>query len=85
MENLTGVERLVKDDQIIVSKTDTKGRITYCNEIFMRIAGYKESELIGQPHNIVRHPAMPRCVFKLLWDTIDTGAEKAIYYEVVFK
>ncbi len=81
MENtgLTGVERLVKDDEIIVSKTDTKGRITYCNEGFMRIAGYRESELLGQPHNVVRHPAMPRCVFKMLWDTIESGKEIFAY------
>ena len=78
-QHLTGVERVVRDDEIIVSKTDTKGRITYCNDTFMKIAGYKESELIGQPHSIVRHPAMPRCAFKLVWDTIEAGKEVFAY------
>ncbi|MCB1538224.1 MAG: PAS domain-containing protein, partial [Alphaproteobacteria bacterium] len=62
-----------------VSKTDLKGRITYCNDVLMRIAGYSESELIGQPHSILRHKAMPRCVFKLLWDTIQAGHEIFAY------
>lgn len=81
MENrtLTGVERHFRDDELIVSKTDLQGRITYCNDVFMRVAGYKEAELLGKPHNIVRHPAMPRCVFKLLWDTIESGKEIFAY------
>lgn len=69
----TGIERILDTDDIIVSETDTKGIITYANNSFMRIAAYSEAELIGRPHNIVRHPSMPRCVFKLLWDTIATG------------
>ena len=73
--DLTGVERTFGADEIIVSKTDTKGRLTYVNQLFQTIADYKEDELIGQPHNIVRHPDMPRCVFKLLWDTISSGNE----------
>jgi len=77
--HLSGVERVVRDDEIIVSKTDTSGRITYCNDTFMALAGYKESELIGQPHSIIRHPAMPRCAFKLVWDTIETGKEVFAY------
>ncbi|MCW2307019.1 PAS domain-containing protein [Rhodobium gokarnense] len=63
------------DDDIIVSKTDLKGRITYANRVFLNVAGYSEKELIGQPHNIIRHPDMPRAVFKLLWDTIADGRE----------
>ncbi|BDY13119.1 PAS domain-containing protein [Hydrogenimonas cancrithermarum] len=54
----------------IVSKTDTKGVIEYGNDYFVQISGYKESELIGQPHNIIRHPDMPRIVFKMMWDRI---------------
>jgi PAS domain S-box-containing protein len=77
--HLTGVERVVRDDEIIVSKTDTTGRITYCNDTFMRLAGYTERELIGQPHSIIRHPAMPRCAFKLVWDTIQAGKEIFAY------
>jgi len=77
--DLTGVERTFGADEIIVSKTDTKGRLTYVNQLFQTIADYKEDELIGQPHNIVRHPDMPRCVFKLLWDTISSGNELFAY------
>ncbi|MDO8608191.1 MAG: PAS domain-containing protein [Phaeospirillum sp.] len=77
--HLSGTERTVRDDEIIVSKTDTKGRITYCNDTFMSLSGYKESELIGQPHSIIRHPAMPRCAFKLVWDTIESGKEVFAY------
>ncbi|HVI50187.1 MAG TPA: PAS domain-containing protein [Candidatus Sulfotelmatobacter sp.] len=81
MENrtLTGIERHFRDDELIVSKTDLQGRITYCNDVFMRMAGYKESELLDKPHSIVRHPDMPRCVFKLLWDTIESGKEIFAY------
>lgn len=63
------------DDEFIVSKTDTKGRITYCNRTFMRIAGYSEGELLHVQHNIVRHPDMPRGVFRFLWQTIEQGQE----------
>lgn len=58
------------DASNIVSKTDTKGIITYVNEEFCRISGYSEEELLGKPHNIVRHPDMPKEAFKNLWDTI---------------
>lgn len=58
------------DNQIIVSKTDTQSIITYCNATFISISGYQESELIGQPHNIIRHPEMPKGVYKMLWQTI---------------
>lgn len=68
--SLTGVERFFEDDEIIVSKTDPKGRITYANRVFQRISGFTERELLGKAHNIIRHPDMPRCVFKFLWDTI---------------
>lgn len=66
---------LLEDDEFIVSKTDLKGRITYCNRTFMRIAGYSERELLNSQHNIVRHPDMPRGVFRFLWDTIAQGKE----------
>ena len=75
----TGIERRFQEDEIIVSKTDPKGIITYANSVFCRVAGYTEAELVGQPHNIVRHPDMPRCVFKLLWDTIQSGQEIFAY------
>jgi len=57
----------------IVSETDEKGRITYANDYFKEVSGYTDEELIGQPHSIVRHPDMPRVVFKLLWETIKAG------------
>ncbi len=77
--HLTGVEKTFRSDEIIVSKTDTKGRIIYANEVFLRMAGFAEDEILGQPHSIIRHPDMPRCVFKLLWDTINSGSEIFAY------
>jgi PAS domain S-box-containing protein len=76
---LTGVERTFADNEFIVSMTDTKGVITYANDVFLRITGYKETEILGQQHNIIRHPDMPRCVFKFLWDTISSGNEVLAY------
>jgi PAS domain S-box-containing protein len=75
----TNVEVFFDADDIIVSKTDLKGRITYANKVFVDVCGYSEAELIGQPHSIVRHPDMPRCVFKLLWDTLEQGREIFAY------
>ena len=68
-------ERKLRVEDFIVSKTDPSGRITYCNRVFMEIAGYAESELLGQQHNIIRHPDMPRVVFHLLWQTLSNGRE----------
>jgi len=76
---VTGVERQFGDDEIIVSKTDMKGRLTYCNDVFLRLADYTEQECLGQPHSMIRHPDMPRCIFKLLWDTIADGKEIFAY------
>ena len=76
---LTGVERRFPDSEIIVTKTDTRGWITYANEVFCDISGYSEAEALGQPHSIIRHPDMPRCVFKLLWDTIEARQEIFAY------
>jgi len=72
---LTGVARTFPNDQMIVTKTDPKGRITYANEIFIDISGYSEDELLGQPHSMIRHPDMPRAVFKLLWDRLNAQEE----------
>lgn len=57
----------------IVSKTDLKGIITYANKIFCEVAQYEESELVGKPHNIIRHPDMPKAAFKDMWETIQSG------------
>ncbi|MBU0719955.1 PAS domain S-box protein [bacterium] len=70
-------EILINDKQMIVSQTDAGGRITYVNDVFCSIAGYKRDELMGKNHNIIRHPDVPRAVFKLLWDTLHSG--QAIY------
>lgn len=75
----TGRETSFGEDEIIVSKTDLKGRISYCNNVFIRIARYPEAQLIGAPHSIIRHPDMPRSVFKLLWDTIEAKHEIFAY------
>lgn len=75
----TGREKTFRPDQIIVSKTDPQGRLTYVNPLFVEISGYTEAELIGKPHNIIRHPDMPRSVFRLLWDRIASGEEIFAY------
>lgn len=59
-------------DQYVLSETDDRGIIIYANDVFCELAGYKREELIGQPHNIVRHPDMPRIAFKGLWDDVST-------------
>ena len=75
----TGVERFFSERDLIVSKTDTRGRITYANNIFRDIAGFDGKALENAPHSLIRHPDMPRCVFKLLWDTIEAGGEIFAY------
>ncbi len=75
----------LKPNDFIVSKTDLKGKITYCNQIFMQLAKYSEEELIGAPHNIVRHPDMPRIVFKLLWDRVQNKEEIFAYVKNLSK
>lgn len=74
-----GDELSFKETLFIVSKTDLKGRITYANDLFITMCEYSEDELIGAPHNILRHKDMPRAVFKLLWDTIQAGEEIFAY------
>ena len=60
------------DDLYLLSETDDKGIVTYASESFCKIANIKVSDLLGQPHNIVRHPDMPRVAFKSLWDDIQS-------------
>ena len=67
---VTQNEIVMRDDQMIVSKTDLKGQITYINRDFLDISGFTEAELIGQPHNIVRHPDMPSEAYTDLWRTL---------------
>ena len=75
----TGVERTFGPDELIVSKTDLRGRITYANDVFMRVSRYEEHELIGMPHNIVRHPDTPRALFGYVWKTVQSGEEVFAY------
>jgi PAS domain S-box-containing protein len=81
----TNREVMFDDDTIIVSKTDTKGKITYCNEIFMEVSGYEEEELLDRPHSILRHPDMPKAIFKLLWDSIQSKNEINAYVKNLCK
>ncbi len=78
-QSLTGVERFFDDNEIIVSKTDLKGRLTYVNDVFLKLASYTEQECLGEPHSKIRNPSMPRCIFKLLWDSIQDGREIFAY------
>jgi len=71
--------REMNENDFIVSKTDTKGRLTYVNKIFIDMAEYTEEELLGKPHNIVRHPDMPKTIFKLLWNRIQNKEEIFAY------
>jgi aerotaxis receptor len=67
------IQTQVPEDEVIVSRTNLDGIITYANEIFAHISGYKAQELIGKSHAIIRHPDMPMSVFKELWETIKRG------------
>jgi len=78
-------EKVLNEDDFIVSKTDLKGRITYGNKIFIKISGYSENELIGAPHSILRHPDMPKIVFKLLWERIQNKQEIFAYVKNLCK
>lgn len=78
-------EKVLGEDDFIVSKTDLKGVITYGNRIFIQISGYSEQELLGAPHSILRHPDMPRSVFKLLWDAIQSKQEICAYVKNLAK
>ena len=63
------------ENEFIVSKTDLKGTLTYVNRTFMKVADFSTVELLGKPHNIIRHPDMPRGAFRLLWETLQSGNE----------
>ena len=67
------IETEVPENEIIISRTDMKGNITYINETFAHISGYEPEELIGKPHNVIRHPDMPKSAFADLWNTLKAG------------
>jgi len=75
MTELLDREIVLDEDTIIVSETDKKGRILYANDDFCKICGYTKDELIGKPHNIIRHPDMPKAAFEVMWDTIKDGRQ----------
>ncbi len=72
---LTGKEIKLDPSDILVSKTDPTGIITYANDVFIKVSGFTEKDLLGVQHSLVRHPDMPRALFKLIWDTIKSGQE----------
>src|SRR5690349_21243074 len=74
-----GVERTFGENELIVSKTDPRGVITYGNDVFLRVSALPEAQAVGSPHNVIRHPDMPRAVFKLLWDTLEQRREIFAY------
>jgi len=67
------IETVVPENELIISRTDLKGIITYANDTFAQISGFSVDELVGQPHNIVRHPDMPKRAFKGMWDKLKSG------------
>ncbi|HRM95332.1 MAG TPA: PAS domain-containing protein, partial [Alicycliphilus sp.] len=67
---VSGQEYPFPSGHTLVSTTDTKGRILYCNPMFIEVSGYSREELLGQPHNIVRHPDMPEEAYRDMWQTI---------------
>ncbi len=81
----TNEEITFAHDEIIVSKTDLKGHLTYTNDVFCRVAEMSTNEVLGAPHSIIRHPDMPRAVFKLLWETIEQGKEIFAYVKNMSK
>jgi PAS domain S-box-containing protein len=81
----TNEEKVMREGDLIVSKTDIKGRITYGNRTFNEYSGFRESELLGKQHNIIRHPDMPRAVFKLLWDRLEAGQEVFAFVKNISK
>ena len=70
---VTSNEYVLRDGMTIVSRTDTKGRITWVNADFLEASGFSEAELMGQPHNLVRHPDMPEAAFEDLWRVLENG------------
>ena len=82
IERPTPIDREVQWDKTktLISETDVKGTITNVNDVFCAVAHYSASELIGQPHNLIRHPDMPKLIFKLLWENLAKTGE---YYWVV--
>src|SRR5690554_4215830 len=71
--SVTDHEYEISHDQNLISRTDTKGRITYASPTFCEVSGYSAVELVGAPHSLIRHPDMPKAAFANLWQTIEAG------------
>lgn len=69
----SNAEKLLSDTSLLVSETDAKGKIIYANDLFLEMSEYPLEEMMGKPHNIIRHPDMPRAAFKDMWQTIKSG------------
>lgn len=78
-------QKSLNAEDFIVSKTDLTGKIIYGNKTFIKLSGYDESELLGAPHSLLRHPDMPKIVFKLLWDRIKNKEEIFAYVKNLCK
>ncbi len=85
MLQLRGEERKLGENELIVSKTNLKGYITYANDIFLDIAGFTLNEVLDKPHALIRHDMMPRCIFQLLWERLQAGNEIFAYVVNVTK
>jgi len=81
----TGQERVLGEKEIIVSKTDLSGKIMYANRKFLEISDFKEEEVLGIQHNLIRHPDMPRSIFHYLWDQLNSGEEVFAYVKNLCK
>jgi len=69
----------MEKNEVIVSKTNLKGHITYANDVFLKFAELSDEETIGKPHSVIRNASMPRCIFKLLWQRLEAGEEVFAY------
>lgn len=63
----------IADEEVLISRSDHQGRITYANQTFVKVSGYSLDEIMGEPHSLFRHPTMPKAVFQNLWETIEAG------------
>ncbi|WP_324171271.1 PAS domain-containing protein [Sulfurimonas sp.] len=81
----TSVENIVGSADLIVSKSDAEGNITYVNPIFIKISGYSQGKLIEEPHSMLRHPDMPKVIFKYLWDNLKEGRDVVAYVKNLCK
>jgi len=81
----TEIEKEVTSIDLIVSKSDSEGKITYVNPIFIKISGYTQGELFEKPHSILRHPDMPKVIFKYLWENLQKGNDVVAYVKNLCK